>query len=192
MQWAFRQGQEGKEQLYEARDEAAEIGTYAHELIEWHLNGETTAHKPPPNENMTMSMIARSENAYSQMLRWEKVSGYRILSWERPLVSERYKFGGTPDAAFEWSNLINMGDWKSNKGIYPDAFIQCCAYIILWDENFPETPINGSIDIVRFSKDVEISDHRIIQDHKLIELGKQYFLGLREMYDLDKTIALHF
>lgn len=190
MFWAFRQGQEGKERLYDSRDEAAEIGTYTHELIQWHIEGETVP-EPSPDLNMTVSMIERSKTAYAQFLRWERQSGYFILSWEKPMVSEVYRIGGTPDAIFEFESRMLMGDWKSSKGIYSDAFLQCCAYIIIVEENLPHIHIDG-IDIVRFSKDAAISDHRIIDDPKLIEIGKRQFLRLLDAYRDDQLINKHF
>ena len=80
------------------------------------------------------------------------------------------------------------GDWKSGKGIFADALLQTAAYVLLYNEHNPEAPITGGIDIVRFSKDAAISDHRRIRDKKLIELAQRQFLRLREAYEDDKSI----
>lgn len=188
MQWAFQQGVAGKPSLYEDRDVAADIGTHTHALVQWHLEGESSE-RPAPPLTMTVPMIARAETAYTQMLRWEQQTGYHITSWEEPLVSEKYEFGGTPDAVFQYLHWLRMGDWKTGKDIYPEALLQACAYILLNDENFPEAPITGGIDIVRFSKDAEVRAHKVCDDRKLIALAQRNFLIRRELYDSDKEIG---
>src|SRR5262245_27685130 len=101
-QWAFKTGyQQGLNKeppdLYKKRDAAADIGTFVHALIEWHILGEC-GDRPEPA--LSQDDVKRGLNGYTQYLRWESRTRLRIISWERPLVSELYRFGGTLDAVF--------------------------------------------------------------------------------------------
>ena len=61
MFWAFRQGQSGAASLYEKRDEAAESGTIAHDMIESFILS-----KPQPIVSAAPEIMARASNAFKQ------------------------------------------------------------------------------------------------------------------------------
>lgn len=188
LQWACKVGyQQGlaKERmnLYAKRDEAADIGTYVHALVEWHINGEM-GDRPAPDPKLTAADAARGVNGYEQFLKWEKRTRLYIVSWEKPLVSEQYRFGGTPDALFEFENEVAMGDWKTASGVYSDNLLQLAAYTLLWEENFPDRAIHGA-HIVRFSKDFSDVEHRSFDN---LDREKKQFTLLREAYENDRII----
>lgn len=184
LQWAFQQGRAGRNSLYEERDTAADVGTYIHALVEWHIEGEG-AERPLPDSSLDKEAVAKGLKGYDNFLRWEEQSGLFVVSWEKPLVSEKYQYGGTPDGMFEFKGRIALGDWKSSKKVYTDNILQLAAYLILWEENFPEQPITDGAHIVRFSKDYGDFEHRSFDN---LDLEKKQFLLLREAYDLDKSI----
>lgn len=98
---------------------------------------------------------------------------------ELPLISERYKFGGTLDAMFVQDEL-SLGDFKTSNTVYVDYLVQVIGgYALLWDENFPNRPISG-FHLLRFSKDGDFA-HHYWQD---IPEAKRAFLLMRELYDL--------
>ena len=182
--WAFQQGKSGARTLYESRDEAADVGTYIHALAEWHINGEQGV-SPEPDPSLDKEAVAKGRRGYDNFLRWEEQTGLFVVSWEKPLVSEKYAYGGTPDGLFEFKGKIAMGDWKSSKRVYADNLLQLAAYWIIWEENFPDQPITDGAHIVRFSKDFGDFEHRSFDN---LDVEKRQFLRLREAYEDDKLI----
>ncbi len=179
----YEQGRLGKApKLYEARDKAADVGTYAHALIEAHTKGEP---EPPPDPKLSKDDIDRGQNAYRQFVKWEKQTGLFIVSWEKPLVSEKYLFGGTPDAMGENEGRISKVDWKTSSDTYADHLLQLAAYMLLWEECFPDQPITDGAYILRLSKD---SSDWHFHHFDNLDTEKKMFLLLREAYELDKSI----
>lgn len=186
LQWAFQQGKSGAATLYEKRDEAADVGTYIHALVEWHLDGEDPKLKPVPDSALDTEAVKTGLRGYENFCNWERQNNLFVQSWEVPLVSEKYAFGGTPDGIFHLDKAVkvDMGDWKSSKRVYADNLLQLAAYILVWEENFPDQPIGGA-HIVRFSKAYGDFEHRYFEN---LELEKKQFLLLREAYDNDREL----
>jgi len=180
--WAFEQGQAAERgeisNLYDKRDEAADAGTLAHNLVEEHLKGNE------PTILIGDDIGKQAWQGYQNYLRWEKTTNMKIVSLETPMVSEVYKFGGTPDAMMVGGKLA-MGDWKTSNAIYPDHIIQLAAYKVLWEENHPDQPIDGGFHLCRFSK-----EHGDFAHHFWSELDDAWeqFLLFRQAYDIDKKL----
>jgi len=182
--WAFEQGQAYERGeisgLYDKRDEAADAGTWAHNLVETHIKRA----EPPPFDQIPENIKEQAIQGYENYLRWEKTTNMEIVSLETPMVSEIYKFGGTPDAMMVGGKLA-MGDWKTSNAIYPDHIIQLAAYKVLWEENHPDQPISGGFHLCRFSK-----EHGDFAHHFWSELDDAWeqFLLFRQAYDIDKKL----
>jgi len=180
--WAFEQGQAYERgeisTLYDVRDKAAEAGTLAHNMVEAHLRGKK------PIELVSDEIYQQAWQGYQNYLAWEKTTNMKIVSLETPMVSEKYRFGGTPDAMMVGGKLA-MGDWKTSNAIYPDHIIQLAAYKVLWEENHPDQPINGGFHLCRFSK-----EHGDFAHHFWSELDDAWeqFLLFRQAYDIDKKL----
>jgi len=129
-------------------------------------------------------IVKQAWQGYQNYLRWEKTTNMQIVSLETPMVSEVYKFGGTPDAMMVGGKLA-MGDWKTSNAIYPDHIIQLAAYKVLWEENHPDQPIDGGFHLCRFSK-----EHGDFAHHFWSELDDAWeqFLLFRQAYDIDKKL----
>lgn len=178
--WAWNQGKDGKDYRQTSKD-AADAGTVAHTLVEAHLRG--TAAKL---ENVDPSVLERGTSAFHSYLAWEKQTGIKPIPCEEPLVSEAYRFGGTPDAVFQMPDgSLAMGDWKSSNAVYSDYLIQLAAYRQLWDENKPDQPITGGFHICRFSKEHGDFAHHYFP--KLDEAWEQFKLFLRA-FEIDKQL----
>lgn len=200
--WAYNTGYQHAEDgmpknRFAQVQEAADIGTYIHQLVQWHVEGRA-APEPLPDPQLDAEARARGMNGFQQFLDWMNLTRMNVTSWEEPLVSERYQFGGTPDGIFEFCDgdggiaHIALGDWKSSKRLYYDTLMQLAAYLILWEENFPESQIDAGIQIVRFSKDAAVFDHKRIANGPLIEAAKRQFLRFREAYDDDQYLKQMF
>lgn len=150
---------------YGKRDKAAEAGTITHDLFEQHLRGET----PEQHKN------EGAWRGYLNAVHWLESSGMKIEPFERPLVSERYQYGGTPDALAHGREVC-LADWKTG-GIYPEHAIQMGAYRQLLRENGIDAP--GGVHLVRFSRDHgDFTHHYFAPD--ALDLGWEVFLGLME------------
>jgi hypothetical protein len=178
LQWAFKQGQSGASSLYEKRDEAAEVGSVVHDMVECDIHGrEFPAIQP--------AMADRVNSAFSAWRKWRGANQLDIVATETPFVSEVHRFGGTLDAvARDSDGRLVLLDWKTSNGIYTDYLLQLAAYAILWDE-FNEEKIGGGFHLVRFSKEHGDMEHRYWPD---LAEAAQMFLLLRSAYDLDTRL----
>lgn len=177
--WAWQCGVDGKDYRQE-RDSAASAGTLAHEMVEAWAHGN-----PPVCKHDDPTVERRAQKAFEAFLEWANQSKLQILETEKSLISQEHKFGGTLDAM-----LINgrraLGDWKATNGIYADHFVQVAGgYKILWDENFPDQPIDGGVHIIRFDKTYGDFEHRYFSD---TDDAEEAFKVCRRLYDLQKRL----
>jgi hypothetical protein len=125
LDWAWRLGKEGKD-WRDQRDSAGDVGTIVHKLCIDFLSG---------NELVGFD----NELAYKcfrKFAKWwgEETSGPRYeLITETPFVSEKYRFGGTPDIFI--TNKHKLIDLKTSNGIYESMWIQLAGYDILLREH---------------------------------------------------------
>jgi len=142
--WAWNLGMQGLD-FRDVRDAAARVGTIAHHLIACHLKGEkANISEFSPDE------VDKAETCLEKYLHWEKENTLTPVMIEEPLVSELYRYGGTPDLLAEIDGEFVLLDWKSGNGIYGSYFYQLAAYRQLFTEQ--GWPIAGA-RIVRLSPD---------------------------------------
>jgi len=179
LQWAFSQGQAFErgeiKGLYDKRDEAADIGTQVHEIVECHMTGM-------PYEDPTDPRVISGFEAY---LKWQEQTRLKFVATELPLVSEQYQFGGTFDFIAEIDGELCLGDVKTSKGVYSDFLCQLAAYDILWHENYPDRPLTGGFHLCKFSKQHGDFSHHYWPN---LDDAREQFLLLRRAYDLDKEL----
>lgn len=185
LQWAFKQGQEGASNLYEKRDEAADIGTLIHELIEADLRERKPREMPDTFTNEQRGVATR---AFEDFRCWRKRWCEQITPIEIPLVSEEHRFGGTPDASAATESGLAITDWKSSGGIYPDTLMQVVAYKLLMEE-CTEVRVTGGFHILRLDKTSFGFSHRYVPaDSPLVPVAERQFLRLLEAYRDDKIL----
>ena len=177
--WAFEQGKLAEQglinSLYDKRDEAADDGTKAHEMVEAHINGF-----PVPQHG------GAAQQGFENYLQWAENNRMKIIKQEMELLSEIYGFGGCPDAlGIDAQDRLCILDWKTSNGVYPDYIIQLSAYRQLWEENNPDRPITGGNHLLRFSKEHADFTHHFWND--LSEAWEQFKL-FRKAYDIDKLL----
>lgn len=182
--WACEQGKAIERgeigQLYDKRDSAGEAGTLAHALVEARINGE-------PLPDLPEGEIGRqAKQGYENYLSWAENNRIQIVKQEMELVSEKYQFGGCPDAlGIDSQGQLALLDWKTSNGVYPEYIIQLAAYRHLWETNNPNKPITGGFHLCRFSK-----EHADFAHHYWSELDDAWeqFKLFRKAYDLDKKL----
>lgn len=192
--WSYNRGYEHAEanlppNRFREVESAGDIGTYAHALFEWHLHSKIGPEPDPGTilqpAYLTSDNIERGHNAYRQAVNWLDQTGLFVVSLEQHLVSERYRYGGTPDGITERNDKLGLADWKTSRRLYANYLLQTAGYWILWEENHPKQPIEDGVHIVRFSKEKGDFFHYHFDE---LDSEKQQFLRLREVYDDDSRL----
>lgn len=172
--WANQCGLEGQT-LEEARQPATSVGSVVHAMVEAYLHGED------PGEPGTLEAV----NGFESWREWWEAGKFTVEYTELPLVSEKYRFGGTIDTILRDSQgRLCIGDWKTSNGIYEDYLWQVAAYGLLFEEWSGEK-LEGGYHLARFSKEHGDFEHRHYSE---LEDAARLFLMFRECYDLDKTV----
>lgn len=175
--WAWDIGKQGKD-YREERDSAATAGTLAHAAVEAHVRRREMDWTGEP------AVLEKAKKAFGAFLEWAGQTQLQVDQTELPLVSEKYRFGGTFDAILLGGKRA-MGDWKSSNGIYPDYLAQLAAYGQLWVENFPDQPLDGGFHLCRFDKTHGDFTHKWWGE---LAAGWEYFLRVREAYEFEKEL----
>lgn len=126
--WYWKLGRDGIDSRKHL-DFLADVGTLSHSMIFHHLKDETMS-----TGDYSQNQIDLAGNSFESFLKWEKQHDLEPLLLEEQLVSEKYKYGGTPDFYGLVDECPTLLDFKSS-GIYPDQFIQLSAYKNLLKES---------------------------------------------------------
>jgi len=127
---------------------ATNIGTMAHEMIEFDLLGLPTK----TYVNRDSDQVKHALIAYSAWEKWKEINTIdEVIATEAKLVSEEHSFGGTIDVVLKMNDKITLLDLKTSKTISVEYLIQVAAYGKLWNENFPDRPIER-YEILRIDK----------------------------------------
>jgi len=184
MYWAWNLGTQGIDYRKE-RDKAAGTGTITHALIDADLLEENAVVPGADDFEVTTEVYAdmrkRADIGFKAYQDWRASSKLEIISAESPLVSEKYKFGGTPDAVARLNGALILLDWKAANAIYPEYIAQVAAYAKLWYENHNEYP--ESAVLLRVGKD-EGDFHVSSWPANILQLGWEAFLHAHALYDL--------
>ena len=161
--------------LYEKRDEAADAGTLAHELVQADIQGYTYEAVASPE------VMAKADQAFRNYQSWAKMVRLEILETELHLVHEELAFGGTPDAVGRVNDMVCLLDWKTGKAVYVDSKLQVAAYVKLLEAHGIECA--GGAHVVRFDKESAEFAHYHFSNEAL-EPAWMAFRLCRELFDL--------
>jgi hypothetical protein len=183
--WAFEQGKAAERgeisNLYDKRDEAGDLGTLVHSMVENHIRGTS----PPSLDHLAQEQRTAVESGFGAFELWTRQSKLKVVHQELEMVSEKNSFGGCPDAIGEVNGELCLLDWKTASGIYPDNLVQLAAYRLLWEENYPDQPLTGGYHLCRFSKEFGDFSHHHYPE---LEGAERQFLLFREAYEIDKVL----
>lgn len=181
LQWAFKQGQSGVASLYEKRDEAAESGTMAHDMIEAFI----LSRQQPEFVGANPQILEKASNAFVQFREWWDQTKIEIVATERSYVSELHQFGGTVDAiGRDTKDRIVLVDWKTSNNVYGDYLIQLGAYALLLEECAPQWKPQA-FHLLRVAKESADFAHHFYGE---LEDAKAQFLLFRKAYDIDSRL----
>ncbi len=159
--------------------ELADIGTISHYLILSHLKKVK-----PDTSDYPGYYVDKAENSFLSYLAWEKEHTVEPVLLETSLVSEVFRYGGTPDCVCHLDGKKNLTliDYKSG-GIYKEHYWQVSAYAQLLSEN------NYLIDeafILGIPRTVDESfDDRWLDEDRL-ELGFNPFIQSLSLFNAIK------
>jgi hypothetical protein len=105
------------------RDDKADIGTLAHEMILCHLKKKT-----PDTSFYSQNQIDLAETCFLKYLDWEKGKSIEPILLEEPRISEAFQYGGTIDNYCLLNGVYTLIDYKTSKAIYDEYFMQVTAY----------------------------------------------------------------
>jgi len=176
VKWANNLGLQGIDST-KYRDEMADIGTLAHQMIVDYFNEVET-----DTADYSENQIDLAENCLLSFWEWEKGHKIEVIMAEAQLVSS-LGYGGTIDLYCELDGILSLVDFKTGKAIYPEMFYQLAAYRKLLTEN--EHPVKG-VRILRIGRDDnEGFEERLVADTaKHLEL----FNHCLAIYNLQKEI----
>ena len=174
--WAWELGRQGLD-YREVRDTAGRVGTLAHYLIACHLKGEAPDYFAVPVE------VEKANKCFEKYLAWEKEHPLAPVMVEERLMSEEFKFGGTPDLLAEIDGEFVLIDFKTGGGIYESYFYQAAAYRKLLEEQ--GWPVAGA-RILRISPDDSEVEVAIELDHDHDWQIFWHCLGIWELQKLDR------
>ncbi len=138
-----------------------------------------------PNE-ISDETFNQAKQGFENYLHWAENNKMIIVKQEFEYVSEKYAFGGCPDAVgHDAQGKLCLVDWKTSNGVYADYIIQLAAYRHLWEVNNPNDIITGGFHLCRFSK-----EHADFTHHYWSELDAAWdqFKLFRKAYDIDKKL----
>src|SRR5262245_39058381 len=181
MHWAWTEGKEGRN-YRDTQQSAADAGTLAHAMVEAQIR-QRRFEAPPTASPDDLRLAKPSFSAFEE---WFGNTRIELVETEVHLVSEEYRFGGTPDALGRVKGQLALLDWKTSKGIYSEYLIQLAAYEHLWNSNRGEQ-ITGGIHCCRFDKSTGGFSHHWWPSEAL-EPAWQSFIRLRDLYDLERQM----
>lgn len=160
-------------------DELADAGTLAHALILAYLKKEEA-----DLVDYSEYQIGLAQNSFMSFLEWAKHYTIEPALIEVPLVSEKYKFGGTPDLLATVDGDATLVDFKTGKAIWPEHHIQVAAYRMLLIEHGYEV---AEVKILRIGRDEDEGFE--VKPVKKLDINWKVFLHCQAIYELRKQLA---
>ncbi|MFA5037501.1 MAG: hypothetical protein WC479_10050 [Candidatus Izemoplasmatales bacterium] len=181
IRWAWNCGIKGDDYT-KVRDLAGEVGTITHLLITSELQNIV----PDLSEYRQIDIDAATLclNSFHE---WRKSHTLEVIHVEKFLVSEVYRYGGTPDFCGYVNGELELMDFKTSNGIWNDYFYQLAAYRQLEIEQGNKVE---KARILRFSKgnNVEFEDRLITQFSKEFELFRNCLNIYNLLKDMKRTL----
>ena len=162
-------------------DEAAQIGTLLHLLIEGHQQGFDIDTK-----DYSYNQEKAAMKAFAGYLQWYEKVKFKPLRNELVLVNEEMQVGGTIDCIARMGDDLVIVDWKTSKYLYAENKLQLAAYTYMFEQAQPKANVAYGM-ILRFGKDDGKFHQHIIKREKL-ETGIEIFKALVKISQLKSQL----
>jgi len=150
------------------RDEAGDIGSEVHGLIEQNIKGQWVD---------TKNLRPESRKAFFAFLNWRREHKVNFIHLEMTVYSKKFAYAGTLDTVLEYEGKRFVCDWKTSGSIYDTFPLQVASYREAAKEMGIHT--DGEI-IVRLDKNTGKFETKGFSDHH--EKHFQSFLRLLDFY----------
>jgi hypothetical protein len=161
-------------------DNVSNLGTLVHYLcLDCRLGGEK-----PILDNYTPNEVKESKTSVVKFEKWlDNQKNFKPILIEKPLVSEKYGFGGTIDLYCELNGEKVLIDLKTSNACREGHKVQSCAYEQLLLENGYQV---DDVKILRVGR--KRSEGFEILDIVQRDLRWQKFKHLLEIYKLNREL----
>jgi len=188
--WAWQLGVQGLD-YRKVKESAADTGTLVHYMILCDLKGQE-----PELEDYSPNDLATTVASMEKYRAWKAEHELEPVLLETPLVSEVFRFGGTPDFYGRYDGKLTLLDFKTSGDVYLENFCQLAAYGVLLVEDKGRI-LNGDWE---FHDSFPVEAARIIRLSKVIDegfddrpagnLGNHWkiFLAAQQIYELQKLV----
>ncbi len=175
--WAWQQGVAGLD-YQKVRDQAGDIGSLVHYFILCRLKNTE-----PDLSDYSQNDITATNSPMDKFNRWFDDRILEPILLETPLVSETYKFGGTPDFYGKVDDEFTLLDFKTSGAVYAENFYQLAAYKKLLEEHGYEV---NSCKIIRIGK----SEGEGFEERAAGNLDTHWeiFLACQKIYELQRLV----
>lgn len=176
--WANKLGLQGID-VKKYVDDKADIGTLGHAMVTDTLIGKKT-----DLADYSKNQIDRAENCALSFWEWTKDHKIEEVYFvERPMVSEKNRFGGTLDIYAQVNGRREIIDLKTGSGIYKEALFQVAALKKLLEENGYPVDLCRVVNIPRAESETFLERACTSKD---IDAGWEIFKNLLNIYNLQK------
>jgi len=146
----------------EIKQEAADLGSEIHNLIEVYLRGQKV--------DGLLSANPALEKPFNAFLEWQKQYNFKLVEAEHIVWSDR-GYAGTLDCVALLNEVLYIIDFKSSKAIYDEYKMQAVAYAEAYEER-ADTEVAG-IGILRLDKITGVPEWREIpldEKHDIMDM----------------------
>ena len=162
-------------------DEASQIGTLLHLLIEAHQQGFDVDTK-----DYSYNQEKAAMKAYAGYLEWYQKKNFKSLKNEVVLVNEELQVGGTIDSIGKLGDDLVVVDWKTSKYLYAENKLQLAAYTYMFEQAQPKANVAYGL-VMRFGKEDGKFHQHVIKREKL-ETGIEIFKALVKISQLKSQL----
>ena len=178
--WAKRQTMVGKNADAVLQD-AADIGTLTHILIEGHQRGFDV-----DTGDFTRNQTEKAMVCFAGYLSWVEKTKFQSIKSEMTLVDEEQRIGGNVDCIGRMGDELVLIDWKTSKYLYKEHKIQVAKYIDMYERAQPKARFAYGM-VLRFDKEeTKFHQHKIDRDK--IDAGIKIFDTLLELHNLKNSV----
>ena len=180
-EWIDEMLESARKRPDQVRDEAGDIGTRAHGLIEAYLKGEMTEETHIPDD---------LSQAFDNFLNWQTETDLEFRGSEIVVWDEKAGYAGTLDILAENNDGYVIIDIKTGSGIYPEMSMQVAAYSMAWQWRNPEIPVSTAY-VVRLGKnepDIEVKEVDVLKGMEGFRGALQLWKALNRKEELFRDV----
>jgi hypothetical protein len=151
------------------RDEAAEVGTIVHAMIECFFLGKK--YKTPVPGNLK----TRVKYSWQAFERWMVNKTVEPILVEETIVRPELGLGGTFDLLAYVNVILTLLDWKTSSALHARYRIQLAAYALLLELKYPERETPDLFTAVRLDRAMGYPEEASWEN---LDAEKAFFLKL--------------